>query len=202
MKHMIVTICITLMVLGLFAYPIRIQSWKMDEDIKTLNSLNVSIDYVNRQTGVIHAYVRNSSEHDKVSAAGILAIAMPDAAKEYARQLWEETKDSREPMRNYYSLAEYHTFMQQTAAQYPNICSLVQFGTSEQNRPLYFMKISDNVSQEENEPEIKLVSSIHGDEVVGFDLLIRLIQLLTAQYGTNTRITNIVNNTELWINPM
>ncbi|MDZ4122521.1 MAG: M14 family zinc carboxypeptidase, partial [Candidatus Cloacimonadaceae bacterium] len=29
-----------------------------------------------------------------------------------------------------------------------------------------------------------------------------LIQLLTSQYGQDTRITNLVNNTEIWINPM
>jgi hypothetical protein len=92
--------------------------------------------------------------------------------------------------------------MQDTAAQYPDICQLVQFGTSVQNRPLYFMKITDNVNIEENEPELRYVSSIHGDEVVGYDMLIRLIQLLTTEYSTNPRIMNIVNNTEIWICPM
>jgi len=184
------------------AWPVRIQSWNLDKDVKTLNSLNVSIDYVNRMNGVIIAYVRDANEQDKIQAAGFITEQMPDLAKEYALQLWEETKDTRDPMRAYYTLTEYQLFMQQTAAQYPNICQLVQYGSSGQDRPLYMMKISDNVTIEENEPELKYVGSIHGDEVVGYDMLIRLIGLLTSQYGSNTRITNIVDNTEIWINPM
>lgn len=202
MKAYLLALCLIVMSLSLFAWPVRIQSWNMDEDIKTINQLGISIDYVNRQSGTITAYVRDAIQQDKLLAAGLAAVAMPDYSREYALQLMAETKDTRDPMRAYYTLAEYQTFMQQTASQYPNLCQLVQIGTSVQNRPLYAMKISDNVSTDENEPELKYVGSIHGDEVVGYDLLIRLIQLLTSQYASNTRISNIVNNTEIWICPM
>ncbi len=186
----------------LLAWPLRIQSWNLDTDIKTLNENRFSIDYVNRTSGVIHVEVWNNEEADKLQALGFGTERMPDLAKEYVKQLWEETKDSKDPLRAYYTLDEYHSFMQQTAANFPSICQLLQYGTSVQGRPMYFLKISDNVSQEENEPELKYVGSIHGDEVVGYDMLIRLIQLLTSEYGSNPRITNIVNNTEIWINPM
>jgi murein tripeptide amidase MpaA len=46
----------------------------------------------------------------------------------------------------------------------------------------------------------KLIGSIHGDETVGYEMLIRTIELLCESYGTDPRITNIVDNTELWIN--
>jgi hypothetical protein len=202
MKRYFAYLSMVLLATSLFAWPVRIQSWKIDEDIKNINNLGISIDYVNRQTGVINCYVRDAAEQYKLLSIGLEATRFPDLAKEYAQQLWEETKDTRDPMRSYYTLAEYQTFMQTTAATYPNLCQLVQFGTSTQNRPLYMMKISDNVSIDENEPELKYVGSIHGDEVVGYDLMIRLIQLLTSQYATNTRISNIVNNTEIWICPM
>jgi len=202
MKRILLLITLVLIAAGLAAYPVRILSWNLDADIKTLNENHFSIDYVNRATGIIHVYVRDETEQDQLSALGFASQRMPDLAKEYAQQLWEETKDSKDPMRAYYTLTEYQNFMQQTAAQYPEICQLVQFGTSVQGRPLLMLKISDNVNVEENEPELKYVGSIHGDEVVGYDMLIRLIQLLTTQYGTNPRITNIVDNTELWINPM
>lgn len=186
----------------LFSTPVKITSWQIKEDVKRLNDLNVSIDYVNTETQTIIAYTRNEQEYNLLVSSGFTAEVIPNLAKEYAMQLWDETKESNDPLRAYYSITEYHTFMQNTAIQFPNICQLVQFGSSIQNRPLYFLKISDNVSVQENEPEVRLISSIHGDEVVGFDLLIRLIQLLTAQYGTNPRITDIVNSTELWICPM
>ncbi|MDY0152181.1 MAG: M14 family zinc carboxypeptidase [Candidatus Cloacimonas sp.] len=202
MKRFSVSLALMLVAISLFAWPVRVQSWKMEEDIKTINKLGISIDNVNRQTGIINCYVRNAAEQDKLLAVGLDAVEVPDAAREYALQLWEETKDSKDPMRAYYTLDEYHAFLQTTVANYPNLCQLVQIGSSVQNRPMYMLKISDNVALEENEPELKYIGSIHGDEVVGFDMLIRLIGQLTSQYTTNTRIANIVNNTEIWICPM
>ncbi len=202
MKRILTAIYFILMSIALQGFPVKITSWQIREDIKKLNALNVSIDYVNQETQTIIVYVPDETALDKIISHGFVAERIPNAAKAYADSLWEATKDSDDPMRAYYIWTEFIAFMQNTANQNPNICELIQFGTSVQNRPLYFMKISDNVTQQENEPEFRYISSIHGDEVVGYDLLIRLIQLLTTQYGTNPRITNIVDNTELWICPM
>jgi len=198
MKRIFVTFCLLILATGVLAYPLRVQSWNLKEDLKKLNELKVSIDYVNLQKGIIHIEVRNAEERDKIHSAGILTELLPNPAETYFASLTEGNKDDR----SYYTLTQYQNFMQQTAAQYPAICQLVQFGTSVQNRPLLMLKISDNVNMEENEPELKYISSMHGDEVVGYDMLIRLIQLLTTQYGIDPRITNIVDNTEIWINPL
>ncbi len=202
MRRTLIVILFTIMVLSIWARPVKVTSYRIDEDVKRLNQLNFSMDFVNRDTNTIIVYVRDDVEYQKLAHNGFSAEPMPYEAQDYARRLWEETKDSDNPMREYYSHDQYVQFMQQTAANYPSICELVQIGTSVQNRPILFLKISDNVSIAENEPEFRYVSSIHGDEVVGFDLLIRLIQLLTSEYGSNPRITNLVNNTEIWINPL
>lgn len=202
MKRTLTAVYAILVCITLSGFPVKITSWQLREDIKKLNALNVSIDYVNQETQTIIVYVPDETALYKLMSNGFAAKRIPDLAKAYADSLWEATKDSDDPMRAYYTWTEFIAFMQNTANQNPDICELVQFGTSVQNRPLYYIKISDNVTQQENEPEFRYISSIHGDEVVGYDLLIRLIQLLTSQYGSNARITNIVDNTELWICPM
>jgi hypothetical protein len=174
----------------------------MREDVKKLNSLQFSVDYVNSDTQTIIVYVRDEAELTRLISSGFNAEPMPDLAKQYADALEQETLHSDNPLREYYTYTEYITFMQNTAAQYPALCQLVQFGTTVQGRPMYFLKISDNVSIQENEPEFRYVSSMHGDEVVGYDLMIRLINLLLSQYNIDQRVTNIVNNTEIWICPM
>jgi hypothetical protein len=186
----------------LIAYPIRILSWDIKNDVKRLNSLNVSIDNVSISSQSIFADIRNESEAQLLYSSGFFFEKLPELLS--VDNLFEINKqtESRDSTRSYYTLAEYNAFMIETAAQFPGICQLVQFGTSVQNRPLYFLKISDNVSLEEDEPEFRLVSSIHGNEVVGYDLLIRLIQLLTSSYGIDLRISNIIDNTELFICPM
>ena len=183
----------------LCAYEVRLQSWDIPTDVKTLNQNNVSVDYVNHATGTIIAYLRGSSEEALLRNLGF--DPQPMKTERYAPEL-ESRNDASNPDNAYLSISEYTTFMSNIAAQYPNICQLVQIGSSGQNRPLLYLKISDNVGLDEVEPEFRYISSIHGDEVVGYDLMIRLIQLLTSSYGTDTRITNLVDNTEIWINPM
>ena len=44
---------------------------------------------------------------------------------------------------------------------------LFSIGKSVEGRDLWVLKISDNVNVDEVEPEIKYISSMHGDEIVG-----------------------------------
>jgi len=96
---------------------------------------------------------------------------------------------------------EYVAQMQQIAASHPNICRLVSIGRSVQGRDLWFMKISRNPDVEEDEPEFKYSSSMHGDEVTGMQMCMRLINLLTDSYGIDPTLTSYVDNMEIWICP-
>jgi murein tripeptide amidase MpaA len=64
------------------------------------------------------------------------------------------------------------------------------------------MKISDNVNQQEEEPEFKYISTMHGDEPVGTELLMYLINYLVDNYRTDSLVTYLVDNTEIWLMPL
>ncbi|HPV14246.1 MAG TPA: M14 family zinc carboxypeptidase [Candidatus Cloacimonadota bacterium] len=199
----ILTILMTLFLFGsLAAFEVHIISNDIDADIKRLISANISIDGVDRANNLIKAYVRGPQEYQLLLDSGFDANALPNPAIELARELNDPQRVRSQDRYEYYSFSEYASFMEQTASTYPEICSLHNIGQSGQGRPLYFMKITDNPQVEEAEPRFRYISSIHGDEVVGYDMMIRLIQLLTSEYDTNPRITQIVNNTEIWICPM
>ncbi len=88
------------------------------------------------------------------------------------------------------------------AAAHPTICRLDTVGTSTQGRLILVVKISNNVNQDEAEPELLYTSSIHGDETTGYVLMLHLIDYLLSNYGTDPAITNMVNTTAIFINPL
>ena len=42
----------------------------------------------------------------------------------------------------------------------------------------------------------------YGDELSGFVLSLRLIDYLLTNYGMNNRISNLINEIDIWINPL
>jgi hypothetical protein len=106
---------------------------------------------------------------------------------------------------HYPTYAEYEALLQQLAADHPDRCSLVLLGSSTRlDRPhqLLALKISDNVGLDEDEPEVLLASTMHGDETVGYVTLLRLAQTLLSEYGQAPAVTELVDEVELWVMPL
>jgi hypothetical protein len=102
----------------------------------------------------------------------------------------------------YHSYAALTSELHAYAAAHPAICRLFTLGQSVQGRELWALKITDNPDDEEDEPEVKYISTMHGDEPVGTELCLYLINRLLGDYGTDPRITDLVNETEIWIVPL
>lgn len=88
------------------------------------------------------------------------------------------------------------------ASLYPSLCRLDTIGTSINGKSIIALKISDNCLNDESEPEVFYSSSIHGDETGGFILMLRLSDYLLRNYTTDSRVKNLVDNLEIWINPL
>ena len=90
------------------------------------------------------------------------------------------------------------------AAANPTIARTVTWGTTVQGRELWGIVISDDVQNTEAEPEVRLSSTIHGDEPVGMVLLWNLAQYLVNNYGRPgyETVTDLVNSTEIHIMPL
>jgi len=97
---------------------------------------------------------------------------------------------------------EYLGYMDEFSINYPDICKPVFIGNSVQGRELIAVKISDNVDEEEAEPQLLYTATMHGNETTGYPTMLHLIDHLLSNYGTDPRITDMVNNTEIFINPL
>jgi hypothetical protein len=88
------------------------------------------------------------------------------------------------------------------ADSFPDICKLHHLGTLNSGREILIVQISDNVGQKENEPSFLYTSSMHGDELAGYILSLRLIDYILNGYDNNPRLTELVNEIDIWINPL
>ncbi len=98
--------------------------------------------------------------------------------------------------------AVYLEMMQSFATNYPDICQYEVYGYSENGVPIVGVIISDNVGVDEDEPEFWWSGTMHGDELVCYVLTLRTIDYLLSNYGTDPAVTNLVNNIEIYINPL
>ncbi len=88
--------------------------------------------------------------------------------------------------------------MNRLVSAYPLICSKKVYGKSVNGIEMAALKISDNVAVNENEPECIFDGGIHGDEFVGTDLIMKFAAALLAGYGTDTKMTDLINSREIW----
>ncbi len=102
---------------------------------------------------------------------------------------------------------DYHTYETLTtelttlSTKYKNLSTLVSAGKSVEGRDLWYMRITSSKLSDQMKPKLLYISSMHGDEVVGKELLIYLIRDLLNLYGTDTDLTALVDNSILYIMP-
>ena len=98
----------------------------------------------------------------------------------------------------------YLEMMQRYADLYPAFCRLDTIGTSVEGRLILALAITGAESGADltDRPEVFFTSTMHGDEITGYYLMLRLADTLLTSYGTNAYITQLLNNTVVYINPL
>jgi len=162
----------------------------------------ISIDNVH---GVeVFAYA-NKKEFKEFLALGYAYTILPHPGSLLTEDQLRPAGSGESPLTfwNYYpTYQEYLDFMYDFAASYPEICKVISIGTSVNGKAIIAVKISDNVNEQEAEPEFLYTSSIHGDETTGYVLMLHLIDYLLSNYGIDPRITGMIDMTEIYINPL
>lgn len=102
---------------------------------------------------------------------------------------------------------DYHDYDQLTAelrtlaAAHPEIVQLSSAGKSVSGRELWLVKLSDRAASDEAEPKLLYIANMHGDEVVGREMMIYLVRLLAQGYGTDQRVTKLLDHAQIYIVP-
>ena len=169
------------------------------------------------ENGLARLYLR-PERLPELRALGLAVEVLPDPGINKETGAGPFLASAGPPNWNAYpSYSEYEALMNQwkdeCGTTLADICRLVDLGTTTNAaRPhhLWAMKVSDSPDIAEDEPEVFLTSTMHGDETTGYTLLLHLIYDLLHGYdptGTDPdpdrqRITALVNGVEIWINPL
>ena len=102
----------------------------------------------------------------------------------------------------YFTYAEMITQMQNLATANPGLVSFFSIGNSAAGMPIYGVKISDNVTIDEDEPEVLFTGLQHAREAIAGTSLIFYMQYLVENYGNADHvIKDLVDNREIYIIP-
>lgn len=175
-------------------FAVRIELLDRDVDRKLLHDLDIDVDGVFGHWA--RAYVI-AEEVEKLTALGFALSSLPpdDGTP------WEPAPPEALVPSAYHTYETLTSELQSIAAAYPNLTRLVSIGKSVQGRDLWVMKITDNPGIEEDEPEVGYIAAMHGDEVVGKEMCVNLINHLTQGYGSDPRATALVDDFEIWVLP-
>lgn len=102
----------------------------------------------------------------------------------------------------YPTYQQYDTIMHKLAEDYPFLCRVDTIGESIEGRLILALKISDNVNEDEDEPEVFYTSNMHGDELAGMVLMLRLSEHILSNAGNGGLEQALVDSLEMWINPL
>ena len=103
----------------------------------------------------------------------------------------------------YPTYSTYLAMMDTFQTRYPGLCHIEPIlTTTPTNHSILCAHISNNLNDNEGKPSVFISSTIHGDEVTGYYMMLRMIDHLLSNYGTDSYITYLVDNIDIWICPL
>lgn len=168
-------------------------------EIKDINVLakTISLDYPKGEFWLGYVNEKQYKNFLKLSLKHSLYTESYTKALTMATNLSQMSSWDRYP-----TYLVYDSLMRRFATTYPEICKLDTIGFSVDNRLILALKISSNPHSDIDKPKFFYTSSMHGDEITGYVLMLRLADWLLSNYGIDQRATNIINNTQVFINPL
>lgn len=93
--------------------------------------------------------------------------------------------------------------LKELASQHPNVAEIYSIGQSTQGREQWVIKLTTNVSDKRplGKPKFWYIGNLHGNEPVGRQLLLYVIEHFINNYENNAELRDILDSTELHLMP-
>jgi len=105
----------------------------------------------------------------------------------------------------YLTLQEVYTVMKSLADENPRLVQMLQIGRSVKGRPIYVLRLTKDprlARVYRNRPQVVFNACQHAREWITVSVALYLAHRLVAGYGTDRRITDLLQRTEVYIVPV
>ena len=99
----------------------------------------------------------------------------------------------------FHNYAEMVSEIQKAEDDHPGIVDVFSIGKSYQGRNIWAAKVSDNVADDEDEPEVLFDGLHHAREHLTVEQTLAILRWLSDGYGSNAEVTELVDTREIWI---
>lgn len=228
MKYLLsLTLC-CLVSLGFSQNYSRVKVYADASGLAHLSSLGVTVDHGTYKQNTFFISDFSSQEIEIMSSNGFeYEILIPDVQQYYIDQIEEEvplknascsgsggssgfspatpTNFNLGTMGGYLKYTEMLAELDAMVTQYPNlITSKAPISTflTHENRPIYYVRLSDNPNTDEAvEPKVLYTAIHHAREPMSLMETVFYMWYLLENYGTNDEVTYLVNNLQLYFVP-
>jgi hypothetical protein len=175
---------------GEYFFSLQIQQ---PEEVVQLTRL-CSIDKMEGDRLICYA---NAEQYQQLLAKGYhpTLLTPPSMQEKYA--MWDGTNREAYDWDAYPTYEAYQDMMKRYAEDYPERCTYLDWGTLASGRKLMFCRF--NNGEPDGKPKFLYTSTIHGDELTGMMLMLRLIDELCT--SDDPRILNLIDQLDIFISP-
>lgn len=204
----------------------RVKIFANKSEIQQLVQQGVNLDHAHYHKNTYVVAELNSNDLQKLNQSGIhYQVLITDLENFYESQLQTpEMKTGVFPctvgaspeynvpdnfnlgsMGGYFTYNEFLANLDSMASKYPNLIttkSPISTFLTHENRPIHYVRISDNPGTDEGEPKVLYTAIHHAREPASLSQLIYYMWYLLENYATDPEVQYIVDNTDLFFVPM
>jgi PKD repeat protein len=165
-------------------------------EVQTINEI-CSVDGFDGKTVVCYA---NQQQYDKLLQAGYQPKLQTPPCMLEETAMWDGSNRAAYGWDSYPTYGAYQSMMEAFPSQAlsDRSCTLLDLGTLNSGRKILGVRL--NNGQPDGKPRFLYTSTMHGDEVTGMMLMLRLIDEFCT--STDPRIVNLLNNLDIFIFPL
>ncbi len=229
MKKLLLSICMLYIAFAAFSQTGKYSRVKIQVPFNQINILasnGIAVDegYYDHKAGFFIAEL-SSDEINKLKELNIVPEILIDNVSEYYVQRNKNLKSgeitrqarldgSDYPVPENFTLGscggfstmeECYAHLDNMATLWPDLITVKQAVsslTTDEGRTMYYVKISDNPNDAEDEPQVLYTGMHHAREPIGMQHLLYYMYYLLENYDTNEEIRDLVNATEMYFIPI